>query len=305
MNHIECAEQILSLIGFGAKQVNTMCCLTLLALANLKASQPFSESTNHWIRIHDILIFCKKAYNASYAENSRETFRKQALHYFRLAGIVEDNGKATNSPAYRYRLTLEMLDLIRHYQTDGWKSALHNFLQNHERIKLFYESKRQKRDCRIMINDMVLSFSPGKHNELQCAVLEDFVKHFVPNCVYLYCGDTRDKDLFCDTERLNTLGLTITTHEIMPDIILYSPTRNWLYFIECVTSVGPFSTKRVAEVIELCKSSTAGKIFVTAFLDRATYAKFSSSIAWETEIWIASNPEHMIHMNGDKFLGPH
>jgi adenine-specific DNA-methyltransferase len=44
---------------------------------------------------------------------------------------------------------------------------------------------------------------------------------------------------------------------------------------------------------------------VTAFPDRVTFRKFAKDIAWETEVWIADNPDHMIHFNGDKFLGPY
>ena len=62
--------------------------------------------------------------------------------------------------------------------------------------------------------------------------------------------------------------------------------------------------KRIKEIEEMTANVTAGKIFVTAFLDRKTYKRFSESLAWETEVWIAADPNHMIHLNGDKFLGP-
>ena len=90
----------------------------------------------------------------------------------------------------------------------------------------------------------------------------------------------------------------------MPDVILYRADKNWIYFIESVTSVGPISPKRIIEISEMTKKVTAGKIFVTAFPDFATYKRFSESLAWDTEAWIADRPEHMIHMNGDKFMGP-
>ena len=205
MSNIKKASEILLSIGFGEKQSNTMCALTLLALSAVSSDNNFSEACNNWIRIHDILIFCDEAYHINYAENSRETFRKQALHHFRLAGIVEDNGKATNSPDYRYRLTQEMLHLVQQYETECWEFELRDFLSKHDDIRNKYEHKRQKADLHANINETIYSFSPGKHNELQCAVLEEFVKYFVPDCLYLYCGDTRDKDLFCDVERLKDL----------------------------------------------------------------------------------------------------
>lgn len=90
----------------------------------------------------------------------------------------------------------------------------------------------------------------------------------------------------------------------MPDVVLYIPSKNWIYFIEAVTSVGPMSAQRVVEIDEMTKNVNAGKIYVTAFPDLKTFKKFSDSLAWETEVWIADLPDHMIHMNGDKFLGP-
>lgn len=62
--------------------------------------------------------------------------------------------------------------------------------------------------------------------------------------------------------------------------------------------------KRIDEINMMTVGVTAGKIFVTAFLDFKTYKKFAESLAWETEVWIAEMPEHMIHLNGDKFMGP-
>jgi hypothetical protein len=90
----------------------------------------------------------------------------------------------------------------------------------------------------------------------------------------------------------------------MPDVVLYKEDTSWIYFIEAVTSVGPMDPKRINEINELTKNVQAGKIFITAFLDFTTYKKFSESIAWETEVWIADLPEHMIHLNGDRFFGP-
>ena len=43
---------------------------------------------------------------------------------------------------------------------------------------------------------------------------------------------------------------------------------------------------------------------ITAFLFFFFYRKFVKEIAWETEVWLAEMPEHMLHMNGDKFMGP-
>ena len=156
----------------------------------------------------------------------------------------------------------------------------------------------------VCINGNDFQFSVGKHNELQKVVIEEFAPRFAPHSECLYVGDTIEKDLVKNIDKLTELGFEITLHDKMPDVVLYRVDKNWIYFVESVTSVGPMDSKRILELIEMTKNVTAGKIFVTAFLDFKTYKKFSESLAWETEVWIAEMPEHMIHLNGDKFLGP-
>lgn len=112
------------------------------------------------------------------------------------------------------------------------------------------------------------------------------------------------KDLVKDVDKLSSIGFEITLHDKMPDVVLYREDKNWVYFVEAVTSVGPMNPKRVSEIAAMTENVSSGKIFVTAFLDFATFKKFSEQLAWETEVWIADMPEHMIHLNGDKFLGP-
>ena len=139
---------------------------------------------------------------------------------------------------------------------------------------------------------------------MQKAIIEDFAPRFAPNSECLYVGDTIKKDLVKNVGKLTELGFEITLHDKMPDVVLYSEDRDWIYFIESVTSVGPMDPKRIEEISEMTKNVKSGKIFVTAFLDFSTYKKFAESLSWETEVWIASMPDHMIHLNGDKFLGP-
>ena len=240
----------------------------------------------------------------SYAENSRETFRKQALHRFRTAALIEDNGKATNSPNYRYRLTEETVQILRTMETPVWKEAVNRFLCYHEKLIDIYASKKRMTMMPVNINGENLKFSTGKHNELQKAIIEEFAPRFAPNSECLYVGDTIEKDLVKNVEKLKELGFEITLHDKMPDVVLYREDKDWIYFVESVTSVGPMDPKRILEITEMTKDVTAGKIFVTAFLDFKTYKKFAEELAWETEVWIAEMPEHMIHLNGDRFMGP-
>ena len=271
-------------------------------MSDVTTQTPFTNASNAWLRIHDIIQFINTHYDKAYAENSRETFRKKALHHFRTAAIVEDNGKATNSPNYRWRITDEFLSVIKEIGISD--AAIVRFIENHQKLVELYASKKKMQQMPVLINGNQFQFSAGKHNRLQKAIIEDFAPRFAHNSRCLYIGDTTEKDLFKDKEKLQGLGFEITLHDKMPDIVLYREDANWIYFIEAVTSVGPMSPKRITEIEAMTQNVTAGKIYVTAFLDFATYKKFSDAIAWETEVWIAEMPEHMIHLNGDRFLGP-
>lgn len=304
MDKISETREFLKNIGMPKQQQADICCYVILAMAGIKPDMPWSEATNEWIRIHNIIQFANTYYGTTYAENSRETFRKQALHRFRTAALVEDNGKATNSPNYRYRLTDETLKLIRNLDTNEWDKHLKLFLTYHEKLVDIYASKKKMTMMPVKINGDDFSFSVGKHNELQKAIIEEFAPRFAPNAECLYVGDTIEKDLVKNVEKLSELGFEITLHDKMPDVVLYREDKNWIYFVESVTSVGPMDPKRILEIEELTKNVDAGKIYVTAFLDFKTYKKFAEELAWETEVWIAEMPEHMIHLNGDKFMGP-
>lgn len=301
---IEETREFLQMIGMPKVQQADICCYVILAMAGVKPDMSWSETTNEWIRIHDIIQFVNTFYDMSYAENSRETFRKQALHRFRTAALIEDNGKATNSPNYRYRLTEETVEMLRTMGTPAWKTSVKRFLYYHEKLIDLYASKKKMTIMPVNINGESFKFSTGKHNELQKAIIEEFAPRFAPNSECLYVGDTIEKDLVKNVEKLKELGFEITLHDKMPDIMLYRKDKDWIYFVESVTSVGPMDPNRILEITEMTKDVTAGKIFVTAFLDFKTYKKFAEDLAWETEVWIAEMPEHMIHLNGDRFMGP-
>lgn len=304
MDKIEETREFLQKVGMPKAQQADICCYVILAMAGIKPNMSWSEATNEWIRIHDIIQFANTYYGATYAENSRETFRKQALHRFRTAALVEDNGKATNSPNYRYRLTDETLQMLKAVGTKQEQTELNRFLSYHEKLMDIYASKKKMTMMPVKINGLNFSFSAGKHNELQKAIIEEFAPRFAPNSECLYVGDTIEKDLVKNVDKLEKLGFEITLHDKMPDVVLYREDKDWIYFVESVTSVGPMDPKRILEIEEMTKDVKAGKVYVTAFLDFKTYKRFSEDLAWETEVWIAEMPEHMIHLNGDRFMGP-
>lgn len=304
MDKIQDAKLFLKDIGLPEAQQSDLCAYTILALSNIKKKTNWIDATNEWYRIHDIIEYIRNNYNIDYAENSRETFRKTALHHFRIAALVEDNGKATNSPNYRYRITDEALSVIRSIDTDDYGKSIMEFLRIHNMLADIYAEKRSINKIPVKINDKYFKLSNGSHNMLQKAIIEEFGPRFAPGAECLYLGDTTEKTLVNNNDKLLSLGFSISVHDKMPDVVLYSEKNNWIYFVEAVTSVGPMSAKRLIELNALTENVKAGKIFVTAFPDFKTYKRFADKLSWDTEVWIAEMPDHMIHLNGDRFLGP-
>ncbi len=220
MDKVEEARTFLELIGMPKAQQADICCYVLLAMADMKPDMLWSEANNEWIRIHDIIQFSNTFYGTTYAENSRETFRKRALHRFRTAALVEDNGAATNSPNYRYRLTEETIKMMKTFQSLEWKKYLERFLTYHDKLVDIYASKKKMTMMPVKINGSDFKFSAGKYNELQKAIIEEFAPRFAPNSECLYVGDTVEKNLVKNVEKLKDLGLEITLHDKMPDVVL-------------------------------------------------------------------------------------
>ncbi len=168
-----------------------------------------------------------------------------------------------------------------------------------------YNRKRQMKKISLQWKDGIeLKLSPGRHNEVQTAVLKEFATRFAPASKLLYIGDTSNKGLFKDEEKLKNFGITFNQHGKLPDIVLYDEKKNWLFLIEVVTSHGPISPKRLLELERLVTNCRLGKIYVTAFNDFIEFRKHIKNIAWETEVWLVESPDHLIHFNGDRFIGP-
>ena len=101
------------------------------------------------------------------------------------------------------------------------------------------------------------------------------------------------------------LDITVDHHGKLPDLVVYQPSKNWLFLMEAASSHGPVDAKRHDELSALFADCTAGLVYVSCFPDRATMRKFLTDLAWETEVWNADEPTHMVHLNGERFLGPY
>lgn len=307
MGKIKEGLDILVKVGIPRAQQNERSSLTLLAVLDLKKNTPWGQAKKRIIRIHDILVFIQKNYKKKYAENTRETIRRQTLHQFEQAGIVERNSddplRSTNSPNTVYNITDEALALVRAYDTTGWDKALHEFVTKKGRLVEKYEKRKDKSliQLKTTAGDLI-KFSPGKHNQLQVRIIKELVPRFCSKAKLVYVGDAARKLLFEDKKLLKQLNIPITQHDKLPDVVLYDREKDRLLLIEAVTSHGPISPKRQVELEKTLKECKAQKIYISAFPDFHEFKRHTDNIAWETEVWIANNPDHMIHFNGPKFF---
>lgn len=310
MGKIQEAQRILRELGLPPAQQNEISALTLLALCNLDETTSWSKASQQLSTIHNMMGFMKQYYGRTYAENTREVVRRQVIHQFEQARIVDrnpdDSTRPTNSPNTCYALTDEAREVLVQYNTRTWQKAVAYFIEQHGSLWEQYQQSRQAVALPLKLADGAQFYlTPGKHNALQIAIIEKFGPRYAPHAFVLYLGDAANKFVIYEQERLKQLSIPITTHDKLPDVILYREDKNWLYLIEAVTSHGPVSHKRKHEMEKLLQYCTAELVYVTAFLRLTEFRRHSTHIAWETEVWVAEMPEHMIHYNGDRFIGPH
>lgn len=307
---IDESREILKSLGLPPAQQNDISALTLLSLCCIKPKDPWTIAKRQSLTVSKgIMDFIASEYKVKYAPNTRETVRRQVLHQFVQANLVDYNpdnpALPTNSPKAHYAITNSALDLIKTFKTKYWPKSLKEYINHFGKLEERYRKDRDRKMIPLVLSDgKKLVLSPGKHNEVQKAVAQEFAPRFAPGSKILYFGDTANKTLHVDKDEFANLNVTITEHDKLPDIVLYDNKRKWLFLIEVVTSHGPMSPKRIVELNEIFKKCKVGKVFVTAFPNFAEFKKHIPEIAWETEVWVADNPDHMIHFNGDKFFGP-
>jgi hypothetical protein len=311
VSRVDDAISIIAALGLPKAQQNERSALTLLALSGLWPKTPWEAATPALMRTVDIMDFMRDAYRKHYKPNTRETIRRQTLHQFEQARLVDRNPddpkRPTNSGRNAYRLTDAALAAITAFgHALAFDRAVAAFREKAGSLADDYRATREMHRVPLLLPDGTqTSLSAGAHNELQAAVVRDFGPRFAPGARVLYVGDTADKHVVMDTKGLADLGVVLTEHDKLPDVVLFQPDKNWLYLIEAVTSHGPVSPKRHKELEIAFVKCRADRVYVTAFPDVAAFRKYATEIAWETEVWIADSPDHMIHFNGPRFLGPY
>jgi hypothetical protein len=309
-DHIEATRQIIIALGLPRAQHNERSALSLLALLNLTPGKTWADAENPLVGITPIMKWAGEHYGKEYAPNTRETFRRQTMHQFCDAGIALYNpdkpDRSVNSPKAVYQIEPAALALLRTFGTAAWHDSLTAYLAERETLVARYAKEREQNRIPVEIAPgKKITLSPGEHSDLIRAIIENFAPRFAPGSVLVYAGDTGDKWGYFDAPLLASLGVDVDAHGKMPDVVLHFTAKNWLLLVESVTSHGPVDGKRHAELAKLFAGSAAGLVYVTAFPNRTIMGRYLGEIAWETEVWVADAPSHLIHFNGSRFLGPY
>lgn len=252
------------------------------------------------LRIHDIIINAKNLLNKNYAENTRESIRKNSLKRLVNHGLLvlnPDNPKRPiNSGLTNYSLELSFRDILEKDKNieliKKWKEGNKDLLKNlKERIG--------KHDIYLKIDNKTIRLSYGKHNMLIKQITEVMIKDTFSEFEIFYMGDTKNKQVYINKNILKKLKFDIDVHDKLPDIMAYSHKPDKILVIESVTSVGAFENSRVQEIEELIKNKVKKKIkdviYITAFLDMKTFSKFSKIVAFGTKVWVAEKPDRIIN----------
>lgn len=297
------------MIGIPREQQNERSALTLLALADIKPRKPWKSATAPLRRITEMMDWMRDQYEIRYAPNTRETIRRQTVHQFVQHGLLLENPdqpeRPINSPKWCYQLTPAALKLITSFGTTAFKKELESFLKNPATGDLKVRHRNLPRETVRLPDGMTIELSAGGQNTLIRSIIEEFTPRFVRKPKVLLLGDAANKELITDNAALAALGIVLPQRGKAPDVLIHDTDRDWLIVIEAVTSHGPIDQKRKNELTALFASARPGLVFVTAFKDHKAYSRYHVSLAWETEAWVAETPDHMLHRNGIRFLGPY
>lgn len=304
------AVSFLEHLGFGPRQTNDTAAYSLLACLNLLPDKSWHTAASPLIGITPIIEFIARHYGVRYAPNSRETIRDEAIKYFVDAGLLlrnpDDPRRPTNSAKTVYQVEPKALELAHCYSTPEWPVCLATYLSSRQRIAAALRRTRELSRIPVRLpSGQAVSISPGGQNPLIKKIIEEFCSRFAPGGIVAYIGDAENKFLHLQSEYLENLGVSVPAPAKMPDVVIHDMRRNWLFLIEAVASAGAVDAKRRKELSELFAGCIASLVFVTAFATRAAMRSVLPQISWETEVWVAEDPDHMIHFDGERFLGPY
>lgn len=141
-------------------------------------------------------------------------------------------------------------------------------------------------------------------DKLTKVIMSEFTTHFASDAECFYLRDSKENVQSSNVVKLKELGFCVSEESKMPDVILYSVDKDWLYLIQSVVNSDVIDEIRFEELKTLTRSVDKQKVFITAFPNSQSFKDNMDRLAWDTVAWIADTPEHMIHFEKHGTLEP-
>ena len=307
---IEKTRMLLIAVGMDQERSNERSAMTLLALAHLNESSIWADATNDMYTTRMIMDWIRDKLGQNYAANTRETIRRFTLHQFIAGGIVEENAdqpdRPINSPKWNYRLNPALLPVIHAIETPDYPMRLDEFLDGIDTWKQLQDELLHMNKVPVTMPDgSAICLSAGGQNILIKTMVEEFCPRYAPGSKVLYIDDTDHTHRTEQEEMMAAIGIEMPERGKAPDLIVWSEEKEWLFLMEACSTHGPIDVTRKRELYELFNAKRNSIVFVSCFPDRTTMRRYLKDLAWETEAWCAAEPDHMIHLNGSRFMGPY
>jgi len=213
--------------------------IAFLAISDVKSIKDIKSAKDldngYSLKTRAIIEYVNEHFQENISSGSYDDIRRKDLKLLVVGGIVlqSNPNSATNDSTRGYGLNPLYAALLRKYPSKNWEQIVQNKLKHIEPIAEKLKRKRTIKKVPVQLpSGKKLKFSTGLHNDLQKAIIEDFLPRYGYNSKVLYVGDTADKYLHLDKKTLRQLNFFDISHEELPDVIAYSAERNWLYLIE-------------------------------------------------------------------------
>jgi len=295
-------QQFLQAIGFPDRRNTRQTAVCIYALLDTRPRPSLvmgKQCLNDGARIHDILEFARQDLGIQVAENTRETYRKHSLKPLLDHFLVTRHSTAVNDPNTYYVLNRSFEEALRQ-ALGGPDEEARNAIASRW-AKAFGKEPSVPAPgaisaVTVKVNDQMVTLSPGRHNQLIHDIIQEFAPGFIDQPRVLCVSDAAHKLRYVD-EQAEGLGLVIGEHGKLPDVLLYSTSRNIVYVVEAVTSAGPIDEARIADIEQTLLAGRKpgfGLEYFTAFPDRPAFRRFVEDIAWGTQVWLAAEPFGLI-----------
>lgn len=287
--------------------------MAFLAVGGVKTSSGWKrikDSNNDYApTTREIIDFYNANLGDHISRGSYDDVRRSDLSRLLKATIVINSKPASNNsnPTRGYKINSEYSRIIRNYGQSDWFTQVVTFNKSHPTYEERISQKRNIAKLKVSTPDgREIELKDGEHNAIQKQIIEEFLPRYGHGATILYCGDSDNKyGIIFEKDKLTVLGFGDLKQGKLPDVVAYSPSKDWIYMIEAYHTSNPITPERKYELEQLMGAGVSKAVFVTAFENSSAYRSCPEDLAWETEVWIATDPDHMIHRNGTRFLGPY